>query len=191
MRRAPLVPARIDRREHDLAGRVRRLDAAQIRLRRLRGVLGVVAADVGVPDLDVRVGHRRAARVRVHDLDRQRERRAAAILADVASDEARHRRIRPGRLAGRHGALGVGRRRTARRRRGRRRRRHRAAAAVRRGRAGRAEERRERFASADSMCVHAVLSLSIIAKLQMSRWISVTEDCLRSVGECGRGVAEI
>ena len=69
--RAALIPAGIDRREGDLAIAVRRLDAAQIGLGRLRAVLRVVARRVDVPDLDVGVWHRRAAGVRVHDLDRQ------------------------------------------------------------------------------------------------------------------------
>jgi hypothetical protein len=46
---------RIDRHETDLAVGVRRLDAAQICLRRLRAVLGIVPRCIALPDLDVGV----------------------------------------------------------------------------------------------------------------------------------------
>ena len=85
----PGVPAGIDRVERHGAARIGRLQPAQVGLSGSLSVLGVGAGDVAVPDFDDRVGDRRAARLRVHDIHRHRERNPRFAFGDVAAVEGR------------------------------------------------------------------------------------------------------
>ena len=85
----PCVPARVDRVERHGTARIRRLQPAQVGLSGPLPVFGVGAGDVAVPDLDDRVGDRRAAGFRIHEIHRHRERNSRPALGDVAAMERR------------------------------------------------------------------------------------------------------
>ena len=70
MRRAPLIPARVNGGKRHLAVRIGRLDAPQIRLNSLTAVLRIVAGRVSLPDFHVCACQRTATSARVDHRDR-------------------------------------------------------------------------------------------------------------------------